>query len=232
MRKKKIVKLKLLYFGFLFILFLELLGSLGAMFFSESSVIRDAGITNTFLVIVTAIVIIMPWIIETRFDIDIPDFLEVILLSMLFISIVLGFLNDYYVNVKYFDKLTHTLSGITLSIVAFQTLYILNKSKKFAFEMGPFLMSVFSYTFSITLLVFWEFYEFLADTVYYLIDNETLRNMQRYQWINESIIFPQDYGLFDTMIDLCVGSAGALLVAIVAYLLIRQKNNKNIEVVN
>lgn len=223
MRKKKIVKLKVLYFIFLGILFLELLGSLGAIFFSESSVIRDAGITNLFLIVVTAIVILIPWIIESRFDIDVPDYLEVILLAMLFVAVVLGFLNDYYVNVKYFDKVTHILSGITLSVVAFQTLYVLNKSKSFTVNMGPKLMSIFAYTFSITLLVIWEFYEFFADTVSYMIDNETLRNMQRYQWINESLLFPQDYGLFDTMIDLWVGSIGALLVAIVGYFLIRKK---------
>ena len=99
MKKKKVVRLKLLYFSFLFILFLELLGSLGAVIFSESAAIRDAGLTNTFLVIVTTIVILIPWIIESRYEIDIPDLLEVILIVMLFIGVVLGFLNDYYVNV-------------------------------------------------------------------------------------------------------------------------------------
>ncbi len=188
MKKMKMEKVKLLYIIFLFILFLELLGSLGAVFFAESSIIRDAGITNTFLVVITTIVILIPWIVESRYKIDIPDFLEVILLSMLFISVVLGFLNDYYVNVKGFDKFTHILSGITL-------------------------------------LVVWEFYEFIADTISYILDNNTLRNMQRYQWINDSLIFPQGYGLYDTMVDLFVGTLGALVVVVVGYLLIKNKSN-------
>jgi len=223
MRKKKIMRLKLLYGIFLLILFLELLGSLGALIFGDTQAIRDAGISNLFLVVITAGAILSPWIVESRYDIDIPDFLEVILLVMLFIAVFLGFMNDYYENVKNFDKFTHAMSGVTLSIVAFQTLYIFNKSKKNSFKIGSLAMSLFAYTFSITLLVLWEFYEFFIDTVSYNIENVDAKNMQRYLWINDSIIFPQDYGLFDTMIDLCVGALGALVVVIVGYLLIRNK---------
>lgn len=223
MKKKKIMRLKVLYGIFLFILLLELLGSLGALIFGDTSAIRDAGLSNIFLVILTTIVILSPWIVESRFKIEIPDFLEVILLFMVFTAVVLGFMNDYYVNVKGFDKFTHVLSGITLSIIAFQTLYILNKSKDIAFKMGPFVMSVFAYTFAITLLVVWEFYEFFADTISFNIDSESPRNMQRYQWVNDSLTFPQDYGLFDTMTDLWVGSIGAFVVVTVGYLLIRKK---------
>lgn len=227
MRKKKVKRLKLLYYIFLLILLLELFGSLGAIIFGDTSAVRDAGLSNLFLVVLTTIAILSPWIVESRYDIDIPDLLEVILLVMLFIAVFLGFMNDYYVNVKGFDKLTHILSGVTISIVAFQTLYIFNKTPKNTFKMGPLVMSVFAYTFAITLLVIWEFYEFFVDTISYNIDSATERNMQRYQWVNESLVFPQDYGLYDTMIDLSVGAFGALIVVIIGYLLIR-KNSQTI----
>jgi hypothetical protein len=225
MRKKKIVRLKILYGIFLFILFLELLGSIGALVFGDTQAIRDAGLSNLFLVVITTGAILSPWIIESRYDIDIPDFLEVILIVMLFIAVFLGFMNDYYVNVKNFDKFTHALSGVTLSVVAFQTLYIFNTSTKNTFNIGSLAMSLFAYTFSITLLVLWEFYEFFIDTISFNLQNASDRNMQRYQWINESLIFPQDYGLYDTMIDLCVGALGALVVVVVGYLLIRKKQS-------
>ncbi len=225
MRKKKVVRLKVLYIIFLVILLLELLGSLGALFFGDTQAIKDAGLSNLFLVVLTTGAILTPWIIESRYDIDIPDFLEVVLLGMLFIAVFLGFMNDYYENVKNFDKFTHALSGVTLSVVAFQTLYIFNQSKKNNFRISSFAMSIFAYTFSITLLVIWEFYEFFIDTISFNIDNADGRNMQRYQWVNESISFPQDYGLYDTMIDLLVGSVGALVVVIIGYLLIRRKQS-------
>ena len=223
MKTKKVMRLKVLYGIFLFILFLELLGSLGALFFGDTSAIRDAGLSNIFLVVLTTIVILTPWIVESRYKIDIPDFLEVILLFMVFVAVVLGFMNDYYVNVKGFDKFTHALSGVTISIIAFQALYILNQSKDIAFKMGPFVMSVFAYTFAITLLVVWEFYEFFADTISFNINSDSPRNMQRYLWENDSLVFPQDYGLFDTMTDLWVGAIGAFVVVTVGYLLIRRK---------
>lgn len=225
MKKKKILRLKILYGIFLFILFLEFLGALGALFFGDAQSIRDAGLSNLFLVVVTTGTIISPWIIESRFDIDIPDFLEVLLIVMLFIAVFLGFMNNYYEDVKNFDKFTHALSGVTLSVVAFQTLYIFNKSKKNSFNIGSLSMSIFAYTFSITLLVLWEFYEFFIDTLSFNIVNADARNMQRYQWINESIIFPQDYGLYDTMIDLWVGALGSLIVVVVGFLLIRKKQS-------
>ena len=85
MRKKKIIRLKVLYGIFLFILFLELLGSLGALIFGDTSAIRDAGLSNLFLVILTTAAILSPWIVESRYKINIPDFLEVLLLFMVFI---------------------------------------------------------------------------------------------------------------------------------------------------
>ena len=86
-------------------------------------------------------------------------------------------------------------------------------------------MSVFAYTFAITLLVVWEFYEFFADTISYNIDESSARNMQRWQWINEWLTFPQDYGLYDTMTDLWVGAVGAFVVVVVGYLLIKNKQS-------
>lgn len=220
---KKIERVKILYIIFLIVLFIELLGAIGAVIFGNDSVTVGNGLSNIFLIVLTAIVILIPWIVESRYKIDIPDYLEVILLAFLFIGVVGGFLNNFYENVQGYDKLTHTLSGITLSIIAFQGLYILNKSTKIKVNMGPRLISIFSYTLSITLLVLWEFYEFAIDTIAYNLNNLTTSNMQRYQWINESLTFPQDYGLYDTMMDLIVGAVGALVVCFVGYLLIRKK---------
>ena len=72
-KKKKIMRLKVLYGIFLFVLLLELLGSLGALIYGDTSALRDAGLSNIFLVVLTTIVILSPWIVESRYKIDIPD---------------------------------------------------------------------------------------------------------------------------------------------------------------
>jgi len=224
--KKKKNRIKILYIVFFVILFLEFLGALLGLF-TGSAETNNAAASNIFLIIITAIVIIIPWRIEVSYKIDIPDILEFILLVMLFIAVVLGFLHDYYVDVQGFDKLTHTLSGVTIALLSFQTIVFLNRYEKVSLTMGPGVTSIFSFTFAMTLLVIWEFYEFLVDTIMYNINNNTGSNMQRYQWVNDSLSFPQDYGLYDTMIDLFVGAFGAFLVALVGYFIIRKQKANN-----
>ena len=55
------------------------------------------------------------------------------------------------------------------------------------------------------------------------INTNIVSNMQKYLWVNTSSIFPQDYGLVDTMIDLILGCIGALVVCIVGFLIIRKQ---------
>jgi hypothetical protein len=74
----------------------------------------------------------------------------------------------------------------------------------------------------------WEFYEFAVDTIAYNVSSISERNMQRYQWINESTIYPQSYGLMDTMLDLLIGSFGAMVVAIVGWRMLVYKQRKEL----
>lgn len=217
---KKHDRIKILYIILFVVLLLELGGAFIG-FFSDSAAVRNASYSNTFLIVLTTIALVIPWIVEVKFKVDIPDVLEFVVLAMIFVAIILGFLNDYYVDVKGFDKFTHALSGVTISLLAFQTIVFLNRYEKIPLLMGPGITGIFSFALSMTLLVVWEFYEFSVDTIRFLNDTETTSNMQRYQWTNESTFFPQDYGLYDTMIDLWVGAFGALIVAIVGYYIIR-----------
>ena len=225
MKKRKMEKVKILYIVFFMILFLEMLGAVGSLF-SNSPQVRDAGATNLFLIVITTIVLIIPWRIEVKYNVDIPDSLEFVILIMIFIGVILGFLNDFYVEVTGFDKLTHTLSGVTLSVIAFQTIVYLNKWEKIPLSLGSGFTAIVSFMFSMTLLVLWEFYEFTIDTIAFWRNSETSRNMQRYQWESTSTTFPQDYGLYDTMIDLWVGAFGALIVVVIAYFLLKRKERK------
>jgi len=214
-------RIKILYIVFFVILVLEMLGAIVG-FFNDSSEVRSASYSNAFLIILTGTALVVPWVIEVKYKVDIPDVTEFIILVMLFLAVVLGFIHQYYENVSGFDKITHTFSGVTLSLVSFQVIVFLNRYKKVNLTMGPGMTAIFTYTFSLALLVIWEFYEFGVDTVSYWINSETAANMQKYMWINTTS-FPQDYGLYDTMMDLVLGAAGALVVCVVGYFVIRHK---------
>lgn len=223
---KKIKRLdspKIVYIIFLAILILEItIASLSAGF-ATSSEQRDAAISNIFLGFLGIILFSLPWLIESRFKVDIPNYLEIIVLSFLFGAIILGNIHGFLESVKGYDKFLHTLSGIIISVIAYEIIHSYNLSKNDAVKLSPGLLSIFAFCFSITLLVVWEFYEFSVDTIAYNINNETSRNMQRYQWVNDSLVYPQPYGLMDTMLDLIVGSIGAALVSFVGWRILLKK---------
>ena len=228
---KKIKRLdspKIVYIIFLAILILEItIASLSAGF-ATSSEQRDAAISNIFLGFLGIILFSLPWLIESRFKVDIPNYLEIIVLSFLFGAIILGNIHGFLESVKGYDKFLHTLSGIIISVIAYEIIHSYNLSKNDAVKLSPGLLSIFAFCFSITLLVVWEFYEFSVDTIAYNINNETSRNMQRYQWVNDSLVYPQPYGLMDTMLDLIVGSIGAALVSFIGWRILLKKQTLNL----
>lgn len=90
------------------------------------------------------------------------------------------------------------------SVIGYEIIHSSNQSMARKNQLNPGILSVFALCFSITLLVIWEFYEFAVDAIAYNIDNNISRNMQRHQWLNVSLIYPQPYGLMDTMLDLII----------------------------
>jgi hypothetical protein len=157
---------------------------------------------------------------------NINNYLEIIVLVFLFSAIVLGNIHGFLETVKGYDKLLHIVSGTFISVIGYEIIHFFNISKSKETRLSPGILSVFAFCFSITLLVIWEFYEFAVDTIAYNINNDTSRNMQRYQWINESLIYPQPYGLMDTMLDLLVGSIGAAVVSISGWRILLHKQAK------
>lgn len=216
-------RIKVLYLIFFVVLFLELVGTIVGLFSNNPDIV-GASLSNMFLIVLTSVALVVPWFIEVKYKVDIPDATEFIILLMLFFAVVLGFLHGYYEDVKGFDKVTHTLSGVTLSLVAFQVVYFFNRYEKINLTMGPKFTAIFAYSFSLALLVIWEFYEFFVDTIKYMINPNTTSNMQKYMWSGTPSSFPQDYGLYDTMMDLVVGGVGALIVCLVGYYIIKNKD--------
>ena len=216
-RIKQIESPKVIYFIFLFIVILEIVGAGFSVAFATVPEQRDAAISNIFLGFLAIVLFSLPWILESRFKLDIPNYLEIIILTFLFSSIVLGNIHGLLETVSGYDKFLHIVSGISISIIGYEIIHSYNSSKINNINLKPGVLSFFAFCFSITLLVLWEFYEFAVDTIAYNISNDTSRNMQRYQWINESLIYPQPYGLMDTMLDLIVGSIGAMVVSLIGW---------------
>lgn len=223
---KKLESPKIVYFIFLAIVILEIAAASFSAGFATTSEQRDAAISNIFLGFLAIVLFSVPWILESRFKFDIPNYLEIIILFFLFAAIVLGNIHNFLVTVKGYDKLLHIVSGTLISVIGYEIIHSFNLSRSENVRLGPGLLSIFAFCFSVTLLVLWEFYEFTIDTIAYNLNNNTPRNMQRYQWINESLIYPQPYGLMDTMLDLVVGTVGAAVVSLVGWRILCAKELK------
>ena len=78
-----------------------------------------------------------------------------------------------------------------MSLLALRVLVALSEARRWIV-----LASLFALAFSVTITIGWEYYEFTMDRLYGL-------NLQQSAFNSES-------GLIDTMVDLILGSAGAL----------------------
>lgn len=139
----------------------------------------------------------MPAILKKRYKLYIPFELEAAIVVFVFLTLFLGSLRDFYERVPWWDTLLHFQSGILLGIAGFVLIYTLNERKNERLALSPFFVSFFAACFSMAMGVIWEVYEFAVDSFFGF-------NMQR-------------TGLPDTMQDLIVNTAGAVVVAVVAY---------------
>lgn len=234
MKKKNFLKNPAFYYWlFVAIAVLELLVSVLGLFINISNRSRDAAISNIFLSVLAIALMSLPRYLKEKYHFKFKGWIEILVLVFLFAAIILGFVQEYYVHLRGFDKAVHLLSGIVLYLVAFEITHIYsNYIQKKKNESIPALFTIiFSFTLSITLLVLWEFYEFIADTISYnLLSSPT--NMQRYQWISESNFFPQSHGLLDTMLDLLIGALGSLAGSTILFFILRRHEKQGQSITN
>lgn len=123
---------------------------------------------------------------------------DVIIVMALYLGSTLGFYDRY----KWWDRIIHFLSGFAFTGFGMAAANLVPGLVKWA-------VLAFGFTFSVTLHVFWEVLEYLADCI-------THGNAQRWQKIHNSVnhVSPdaiQPAGLVDTMNDLICCLCGAAL---------------------
>lgn len=208
---------------------------------------------NAFLCLLTLILITMPFIIEKRFKISLPNTLETIIILFIFSAEILGEINNFFNIFKHWDIILHTLNGFICAGIGFSLVDLLNKNSR-KINLSPAYLLLVSFAFSMTIGVLWEFGEYAMDKLLLLdAQKDTQITTISSTYLNESgenksIIIKDieytkiyskdkegnliettiggylDIGLNDTMEDLMVNFLGALIFNLIAYLYI--KNNK------
>ena len=202
---------------------------------------------NVFLCILTLILFTVPDFISNRFNIKLPNTLEVIVYIFIFSSEILGEIQNFYGIFPHWDTMLHTLNGFLCAAVGFSLIDILNR-ENVHINLSPSFTALVAFCFSMTIGIVWEFCEYSID--YYLnkdmqkdriinkissvkLNPDLENNPITINDISKTIIYSDknknvtiieggylEVGLIDTMKDLFVNFIGAIVFSCLGYLYI------------
>lgn len=213
-------------------------------------------LNNALLCLLSLVLLFAPLFIQNKYEITLPDSLEISIYLFIFSAEILGEINNFYGIIPHWDTCLHTINGFLATAVGFSLVDLLNKNSK-DINLSPFYLCLVAFCFSMTIGILWEFFEYGGDklmkfdmqkdtlitnisSVYLNLDNENKPVVV--DNIGKTEIFDKDgkllyvidggyldIGLNDTMKDLFVNFIGALVFSFFAY--IGLKNNKRSSVV-
>lgn len=206
---------------------------------------------NVFLCVLTLVLFMLPSMIERRFDIDLPDTLEIIILLFAYSAEILGEIQAYYIEFPYWDTMLHTLNGFLCAAIGFSLVDLLNRQERVSLKLSPFFMAVVAFCFSMTVGVLWEFFEHFMDVVVHFdMQKDTILNSISTVMLDpnhgtKAILVKDitdvilvhgdgtqqalglggylDVGLYDTMKDLFVNFIGAVIFPFVGYFFVKSR---------
>ena len=113
--------------------------------------------------VLTLILYMMPYFLSKKFKICFPSGLEIMIFIFLFCSIILGEIQSFFGVFDHWDTLLHMMNGFISSAIGFSLIDLLNKTDKLHVKMSSFFVTSVAICFSMTIGVFWEFFEYGAD---------------------------------------------------------------------
>lgn len=156
--------------------------------------------TVLFVSLLALFLTFSPKIFERRFKVDIPIEIEIFAVIFIYAAIFLGEVRGYYTRFWWWDIILHSASALAIGFIGFMILYVLYKGDRI--KASPRTIALFTFFFAVGIGAIWEIFEFSMDQIFGL-------NMQK-------------SGLQDTMWDLIVDSAGALLASFIGYFYIKR----------
>ena len=200
---------------------------------------------NMFLGILTLLLFMVPQFLDKKLGVTIPVGLETVILIFIFSAEILGEINAFYVKIPIWDTILHTTNGFLMAAIGFALIDLFNRSEKFSIKMSPYFVAFFAFCFSMTVGVLWEFFEFSMDW-FFAMDmqkdwilssinsvklNPTGANVPIHVDVQSVVINGEtwnlggylDVGIVDTMKDLMVNFAGAVVFSFIGILYLKRR---------
>ncbi len=208
---------------------------------------------NVFVCVLSLILFLIPSIIEKSFKVNVPTALEIVAYTFVFCAEILGEIGCYYVKYPFWDTMLHTVNGFMFAAFGFCLVDILNRNKRFTFELSPAFLAIVAFCFSMTVGVLWEFFEFFAD--YFLhtdmqkdyfiksihtvaLDPDGANKAFHITDIISSELLTSsgvvsidgyiDVGLIDTTKDLLVNFIGAVVFSMIGFVYVKKRGKGKI----
>lgn len=159
-------------------------------------------------------VMFVPSLIEKRWMISIPNYMYILYFVFLYCAIYLGEVRNFYFVIPHWDTILHAFSGAMLGAMGFSLVSILNGSERIRLKLSPFFVAMFAFCFALAAGALWEIYEFTFDGLLSL-------NMQKFA-LEDGTQLVGRAALADTMKDLIVDAASALIVCVAGFLTIKK----------
>ena len=186
----------------------------------------NRNVETAFWAIVTFALTFLHDYFEKHQNVHIPGLLESAIVIFLYASIFLSAAFNLYYELWWWDVLLPATSGVLLGFVGFLLIYRINH--RYSMNISPLLVALFALTFSVTMNVLFEIYEFTMD---YLFGSA----MQSWDLPIDTVEIGRNYqgsGLRDTMSDLIVDTLGGLGISLVCYFLYRDEKKKALKLLH
>ncbi len=209
-------------------------------------------LNNALLCLLSLVLLFAPLFIQNKFEITLPDGLEIAIYLFIFSAEILGEINNFYGTIPHWDTMLHTINGFLATAVGFSLIDLLNKNSK-GLNLSPFYLCLVAFCFSMTIGVLWEFFEYGADKFFsFDMQKDTIINTISSVKFNPSgenkvvilddigstIIYDTDgnilqtinggyldIGINDTIKDLFVNFIGALVFCVFGFFSLKNKES-------
>jgi len=179
-----------------------------------------AGSTASYVLMIVecilgALVINVPSVLARRLKFELPIILYSLYIIFLYCAVFLGEVGSFYYLVPFWDTILHAFSSLMLGFFGLMFISILNRNERIVMHLSPFFVVLFAFCFAVAFNTVWEIYEFTVDSIMDL-------NMQKYITADGTLLAGRA-ALADTMKDIIVDVAGALVAAVVGYFSIKNE---------
>ena len=119
-------------------------------------------LNNALLCLLSLILLFAPLFIQNKFEITLPNDLEIAIYLFIFSAEILGEIDNFFGIIPYWYIILHTINGFLATAVGFSLVDLLNKNSK-NINLSPFYLCLVAFCFSMTIGVLWEFFEYGCD---------------------------------------------------------------------